>query len=154
MSGQALTGEGSCDVGAPPGLVWLTLLDPETLRTLIPGTDSVERLGDRYVASLSYGAGRIRARYRVELVLSGPVPPGPLALSGHSEGRLGWGRANAAVALEPAEAGRTTITWRYEGVIGGPVSLLGGLVLRSAARVFVGRFFSALARRLEANAGG
>ncbi len=154
MSEQRLTGEGSCDVGAPPGLVWLTLLDPETLRALIPGTDSVERIGDRYVASLSYGAGRIRALYRVELVLSDPIPPSTLALSGHSEGRLGWGRATAFVALEPAAPGRTTITWRYEGVIGGPVSLLGGLVLRSAARVFVGRFFSALAQRLEPDAGG
>ena len=145
-----LTGKGVCEVEATPDVVWSALLDPAVLAALIPGTDCVERDGDRYEASLSYGAGRVRAHYHVGLVVSDLVPPATLSLAGQSEGRLGWGKATATVTLESVAPGRTTIRWEYDGVIGGSVALLGSLVLRSAARVFVGRFFDRLAQRLAA----
>lgn len=148
MSRQALTGKGICEVEAAPDVVWSELLNPEVLAALIPGTERVERDGDRYEASLSYGAGRVRAHYHVDLLVSDLMPPAALSLAGQSEGRLGWGKAQATVTLESSAPGQTTIRWEYDGIIGGPVALLGGLVLRSAARVFVGRFFERLARRL------
>ena len=150
MSQQALTGKGVCEVEAAPEVVWSELLDPQVLAALIPGTERVVRDGDRYEALLSYGAGRVRAQYNVDLVVSDLMPPDALSLAGQSEGRLGWGKARAVVTLESSAPGRTTIRWEYDGTIGGPVALLGGLVLRSAARVFVGRFFDRLARRLAA----
>lgn len=148
MSEQTLEGHGTADIAAAPDVVWSALLDPDVLHALIPGTERVDRDGDRYEAWLSYGAGRMQARYHVALMVAELTPPASLSLSGHSEGKLGWGRATAVVTLQALPAGRTKIGWRYEGVIGGPVAMLGGFVLRSAARVFVGRFFQRLDKRL------
>lgn len=147
MTEQRLAGEGTCAVKADVATVWTSLLDPQVLGELIPGTDRVEQDGDRYEAWLSYGTGQIRARYHAQLSVSDLVPNQSLTLAGHSKGALGWGNARSLVSLAARRNG-TVITWRYEGHVGGPVALLGGFVLRAGGRLFVGRFFAAFAARL------
>ena len=151
---RALSGRGRVEVAAPRDHVWSALLDPALLQRLIPGADRVQRLGaDRFEASLSFDVGRVRGRYDVELQLSEVVPPRALDLAGQARGWLGGGRATARVELTDASMARTTVTWRYAGVVTGPVALAGTALLGGTSRLFVQRFFVALSRHLAAEAG-
>ena len=142
------------EVAAPCDHVWSALLDPDILQRLIPGADRVQRLGtERFEASLSFGVGRVRGRYHVEMQLSGVVPPHALDLAGQARGWLGGGGATAHVELTEAGTAGTTVAWCYAGVVTGPVALAGAALLGGTSRLFVQRFFLALARHLAAEAG-
>ena len=142
------------EVAAPCDHVWSALLDPDILQRLIPGADRVVRLDpDRFKASLSFGVGRVRGRYEVELRLSEVVPPRALDLAGQARGWLGGGGATAHVELTEAGTAGTTVAWCYAGVVTGPVALAGTALLGGTSRLFVQRFFLALSRHLAAEAG-
>ncbi len=147
--GRTLAGRGTVDVAAPPDRVWSALLDPDTLLRLIPGADRVERPDPyRYCAVLSFGVGRVRGRYDARLLLSDVVAPHRLDLAGQAQGWLGGGRAVARVVLTERGPSGTTIAWRYDGVITGPVALVGTALLQATSSLFVQRFFAALARHV------
>lgn len=146
---RALAGSGSAMVAAGPGEVWSALLDPEVLLMLIPAAERVERLdGGRYRAGLAFGVGRVRGRYEVGMYLTNLVPPHALDLAGSSRGLLGGGSATAHVTLTEAGPDRTEIAWVYTGVVTGPVALAGSKLLQASSRLFVHRFFAALARHM------
>ena len=151
---RALSGQGRVEVAAPCDHVWSALLEPDILQRLIPGADRVRRLGtDRFEASLSFGVGRVRGRYEVELRLSEVVPPRALDLAGQARGWLGGGWATAHVELTETGRARTVVAWRYAGVVTGPVALAGTALLGGTSRLFVQRFFLALFRHVAAEAG-
>ena len=148
---RALSGEGTARLPARPALVWAALLDPEVLCFLTPGAETVERLEPNgFRASVSFGIGGLRGRYRVTLRLADLLPPASLGRAGACQGTLGGGDAAAHVAL--AEEGEgTRVAWRFTGTVRGPVSLVGGTLLRVTSRLFVDRFFARLARHLQGN---
>ncbi len=151
---RAISGQGRVEVAASCDRLWSALLDPTILRCLIPGADRVVHPDpDRFEASLSFGVGRVRGRYEVELRLSKVVPPRALDLAGQARGWLGGGLATAHVELKEAGRARTVVAWRYAGVVTGPVALAGTALLGGTSRLFVQRFFLALARHLAAEAG-
>lgn len=151
---RRVRGEGVAFVALPRDAALATLLDPATLRRLVPGADAVERVGQgRYRAVVSLGVGPLRLRQTVELRVAvtppgtaapGPGAPIPLEIVGSSSGALARGHAVAAVRLDPAGPGRTRVAWRYEGTVAGAAALAGGAALSATARVFVGRFFANL----------
>ena len=142
------------EVAAPCDHVWSALLDPIILRRLVPGADRVVHPDpDRFEASLSFGVGRVRGRYEVELQLSEVVPFRALDIAGQARGWLGGGRATAHVELKETGRARTVVAWRYAGVVTGPVALAGKALLGGTSRLFVQRFFLALSRHLAAEAG-
>ncbi len=149
-------GEGAPVIPLAPDAALATLLDPATLRRLIPGADVVERVAEgRYRAVLSLGVGPLRVRQTVEITVTPSADPatrapgGPIALaiSGVSSGALARGVATASVVLEPAGPHRTRVVWRYEGTIGGAAALAGGMALSATARAFIARFFAGLGGR-------
>jgi 2-furoyl-CoA dehydrogenase large subunit len=143
-----LHGEGEAAVGAPVERVWAMLLDPTTLQTVIPGCDNVQRISDTHFrADVTIGIGPVRGRYRADVKLSGLDPPHAVTLGGSAEGALGFGGGEGRITLVPAENGGTTIRYVYEAAIGGKVASIGGRLLDGAARVIIGQFFAALARK-------
>ena len=51
------------------------------------------------------------------------------------------------MTLTPDDTGGTVIGYDYEASVGGKVAAVGGRLLDGAARVIIGQFFAALARR-------
>ena len=70
-----------------------------------------------------------------------------MTLAGHAEGALGFGNGEGRVTLRSTTDGGTAIRYVYEAGIGGKVASIGGRLLDGAARVIIGQFFAALARR-------
>jgi 2-furoyl-CoA dehydrogenase large subunit len=145
---RTLRGEGSAAVTAPPETVWAMLLDPDVLASVIPGSHGVRKLsGTRFQADVTLGVGPVKGRYKAEVTLSDLDEPRAVTLTGTVTGGLGSGGGTGRLTLEPDGAGGTRITYVYEAAVGGKVAAVGGRLLDGAARVIIGGFFTALARR-------
>jgi 2-furoyl-CoA dehydrogenase large subunit len=144
---RTLRGAGETLVQAPPETVWALLLDPDVLASVIPGAHGVTKLSDtRFTADVTLGVGPVKGRYKAEITLSDLDAPRAATLSGTVTGALGSGGGSGRVTLEPDGAG-TRIGYTYEAAVGGKVAAVGGRLLDGAARVIIGGFFAALARR-------
>ncbi len=76
-----------------------------------------------------------------------------MTLTGTVTGGLGSGGGTGRLTLEPDGTGGTRIAYVYEAAVGGKVAAVGGRLLDGAARVIIGGFFTALARRAGGSAG-
>jgi 2-furoyl-CoA dehydrogenase large subunit len=142
-----LQGEGKAEVGAQPQAVWDMLLDPGTLKAVIPGCHDVEKISDTHFrANVTLGIGPVKGTYRAEVKLSDLDSPRAVTLSGTADGALGHGAGEGRITLSPRDDGGTTLTYSYDAEIGGKVASIGGRLLNGATRVIIGQFFTALAR--------
>lgn len=151
---RALTGEGKAEVAAPRQKIWDMLLDPDQLMTIIPGAHGVEKVSDtEFRADVTLGIGPVKGRYSAAITLSDLDEPRAVTLSGGTEGALGSGQGTGRVTLDEVD-GVTTIRYEYEAAVGGKVASIGGRLLDGAARVVIGQFFEALARKAGGKTGG
>jgi 2-furoyl-CoA dehydrogenase large subunit len=143
---RALHGSGEARVLAPPSAVWEMLLKPETLRAIIPGCHTVEKLSDMHFrGDVTLGVGPVSGRYQADITLSELDAPRAVTLTGVVAGALGNGRGSGRIRLAPADGGGTLVTYDYDAAIGGKVAAVGGRLLDGAARVVIRQFFTALA---------
>jgi len=145
---RTLRGAGEARVAVPPETVWKMLLDPDVLASLIPGSHGVQKLSDTHFrADVTLGIGPVKGRYAADIKLSDLDPPRAATLTGSVAGGLGSGAGSGRVTLTPDDTGGTVIGYDYEASVGGKVAAVGGRLLDGAARVIIGQFFAALARR-------
>ncbi len=151
---RTMRGEGEARVGASPQTLWAMLLDPQVLASLIPGSHGVRKLSDtHFQAEVTLGVGPVKGRYKADIKLSDLEPPRAVTLAGSVTGGLGSGGGTGRITLEPQEGGGTTIAYTYEASVGGKVAMVGGRLLDGAARVIIGQFFAALARKAGGSGG-
>jgi 2-furoyl-CoA dehydrogenase large subunit len=149
----AMTGEGRAFVAAEPEAVWAIMLDPEHLRTIIPGCKRLERVGENdYRGDVEMGVGIIKGLFTAEVRLFDLKQPLSLHLEGGASGRLGASRGEAAIRLVP-EIGGTRVDYLYGIDLTGKVAAVGGRMIESAARVIIADAFKRLARRAEPGGG-
>jgi 2-furoyl-CoA dehydrogenase large subunit len=148
VQGRALHGNGEARVPAAPASVWAMLLEPDTLKSIIPGCHAVEKLSDTHFrADVTLGVGPVKGRYRADIKLSDLDEPRAVTLSGVVTGALGDGRGSGRIKLIPMDDGGTQVTYSYDAAIGGKVASVGGRLLDGAAKIVIRQFFTALARR-------
>lgn len=153
--GRRLRGEGTASIKTAPERVWVMLLDPETLRAIIPGCASVEKISSTHFrADVNIGIGPVIGRYRADVTLSDLHPPHSVTLGGSAVGALGFGGGAGRITLTPDGHGGTIMTYDYDAAIGGKVASIGGRLLDGATKVIIGQFFAALARHAEGGTGG
>ena len=144
-SDAAITGDGSVTVQASPADIWKALLDPESLKHIIPGCHSVSTVTpDHYRAEVSLGVGPIRGRFTANVKLSDLEAERAATLSGDLTGPLGKAQGSGHVTLTP-EGEATRIDYTYGVDIGGKVASVGGRMIKRAAQIVIGQFFERLA---------
>jgi 2-furoyl-CoA dehydrogenase large subunit len=152
--GRTMRGSGFVEVAAPPAMVWRALLDPESLKAVIPGCHELRKTGDNdYVADVSLGVGPVRGRFTATVGLSDLVTETSGRIGGTLAGPLGSASGSGMLRLSPAAAG-TRIDYDYAVAIGGKVAAVGGRLLDGATQVIIRQFFERLGRRLAAPAAG
>jgi 2-furoyl-CoA dehydrogenase large subunit len=146
--GRALHGRGEARVQAAPEAVWRMLLEPDTLRAIIPGCHSVAKLSaTHFRADVTLGVGPVKGRYSADITLSALDPPRAVTLTGTVTGALGDAHGTGRIRLTPAKNGGTLLTYDYDAAIGGKAASVGGRLLDGAAKVVIRQFFSGLARQ-------
>ncbi len=143
--GSALRGGGQFDVQAAPEEIWEALLNPESLKVIIPGCHSVSVVSDNfYRAEVSLGVGPIKGKFSADVHLSNLRTNEFAKLSGALRGPLGDSEGAGEVTLTSYEGG-TRVSYQYTVSVSGKVAAVGGRMLDRAANLVIGQFFEKLA---------
>ena len=135
---------GSYTFNAPPDRVWNLLMDPTVIASCIPGCDQLESTGeDRYRASLTVALAAITGSYQGTVQITDKVLNESYRLMVEGQGKPGFVKGNAAIALRPD--GATTIV-DVKGTVetGGPIARLGQRLIGNVSKMMQDRFFACL----------
>jgi 2-furoyl-CoA dehydrogenase large subunit len=150
--GRNLHGRGSFEVPATPAAVWRSLLDPESLKSVIPGCQELQLLGENdYRALVSLGVGPVRGKFEATVKLDDLVTEKSGRITGTLSGPLGGASGAGNLRLEKTAAG-TRLDYDYSVTATGKVVSVGGRLLDGAAAIIIRQFFERLARQLNPDA--
>jgi 2-furoyl-CoA dehydrogenase large subunit len=139
-----LSGQDQIEIEAPPLRVWDALLDPDTLKRIIPGCESVELSGaDLYRARVRISVAGIGATYEAQIRISDRQAPARLRLSGKAESKLGGGEGEAHVTLAEHD-GMTKLSYVYRANVSGRLASFGHRMLDGVVRLLLATFFDRL----------
>ncbi len=135
---------------AAPQQVWNLLMDPEAIKSCLPGCRELRPLGDdRYHAEMTIGVAAVSGSFTATVALSEQVPPQSYRLSVDATGKPGFAKGSALITLSPTTAGtEARVTGSAE--VGGLIARVGQRLVEGVAKMTMDRFFSCLANRITA----
>jgi len=143
---------GSYTFGAPPSRVWALLMDPSAIASCIPGCESLQPAGeDRYHARLTVALAAITGTYDGTVIISDKVTETSYRLTVEGQGRPGFVKGNAAIALRP-DANGTIVEVSGTVQTGGPIARVGQRLISGVSKMMQDRFFACLQGKLNAGA--
>ncbi len=148
--------EGKISIKASIQMLWDTLMDPETLRSCIPGAEKIERLDEKtYDCEVKQKVGPIAVRFKFKNILSKLDPPNHVEMEGEGEdiGKAGRFTQKTSVDLKENEGGDVEISYRCNANIVGKLAMFGDRILKAKAKKLEAEFTQSLRERLEAVAG-
>lgn len=135
---------GTYTFAAAPDRVWGLLMDPAVIALCIPGCETLDPDGvDRYKARLTVGLSAITGTYDGTVVITDKLPPHSYRLTVEGQGKPGFVKGNAAIALR-AEGATTVVEVTGTVETGGPIARLGQRLIGNVSRMMQDRFFACL----------
>lgn len=129
--------------------VWQALHDPEVLKKVIPGCESMELTENgEYLITLSLGVAAIKGRYVGKARLIDHEPPHHYTLKAEGSGNPGFVDINMDCYLEEKEDS-SSMRWECDVVVGGLIAGIGGRVLSGIAKFMANNFFKAVKKELK-----
>ena len=144
---------GTYTFAATPQAVWDLLMATRAIAGCIPGCKELRPLGDdKYAAELVVGVAAITGNYNATVTLAEKTPPQSYRLLVDANGRTGFVKASALIALA-AEGAGTAITVTATADVGGMIARVGQRMIEGVARMSMDGFFACLAKKLPATTG-
>ena len=132
---------------APPPLVWALLMDPEAIKSCLPGCRELRPIGgDRFHAEMGIGVGAVSGSFSSTVTLADQKPPESYRLTVDATGKPGFARGSATIALKPSTEG-TEVTVVATAEVGGLIARVGQRLIDGVAKMSMDSFFSCLANR-------
>jgi carbon monoxide dehydrogenase subunit G len=142
--------EGLYTFPGPPQQVWDLLLSPDSLRTCIPGVESLtETSADHWDAVMKVGVAAIKGTYKGKVALVEKEPPTAYTLQVEGSGGPGFVKGSAKITLEPQGDG-TLVKVEGDGQVGGMLAGVGQRMLPGVAKMLMNQFFECLIGKLSA----
>jgi carbon monoxide dehydrogenase subunit G len=144
--------EGKFTLKAPIQLLWDTLLDPETLRSCIPGAEKIDRLDEKtYDCVIKQKVGPISVRFKFKNTLSKIEPPNHVEMEGEGEdiGKAGRFTQRTSIDMKEIEGSEVEISYQCNANIVGKLAMFGDRILRAKAKKLEADFTSALKEKLK-----
>jgi uncharacterized protein len=137
-------------IAAPREKVWAALNDPETLKTSIPGCQSLEKRSDtEMTAKVVAKIGPVKATFNGDVKLENMNPPASYTISGEGKGGVA-GFAKGAADINLIEDGDGTIMqYAVKAQVGGKLAQLGARLIDATAKQMADEFFRAFADRVS-----
>jgi uncharacterized protein len=136
--------EGAYTFPGQPQQVWDLLLDPESLRQCIPGTESLtETAPDQWDAVMKVGVAAIRGTYKGKVAIVDKQEPTSYTMQVEGSGGPGFVKGTAKVTLEATEGG-TSVKVEGDGQVGGMLAGVGQRMLPGVAKMLMNQFFDCL----------
>jgi uncharacterized protein len=134
---------GELRIPAPRAEVWEKLNDPETLKSCIPGCETVEKVSDtEFTAKVVARVGPVKATFSGKVMMTDLDPPAGYTITGEGTGGVaGFAKGSAKVALDDAGA-ETVMRHGVQAQVGGKLAQIGSRLIDSTARKYADDFFS------------
>jgi carbon monoxide dehydrogenase subunit G len=133
---------------APPQDVWTLLMDPEAIKSCLPGCRELRPVGgDRYQAEMSIGVGAVSGSFSAAVTLSDQKSPESYRLTVDATGKPGFARGSATIVLKPTAEG-TEVEVVATAEVGGLIARVGQRLIDGVAKMTMDRFFGCLAARV------
>jgi carbon monoxide dehydrogenase subunit G len=143
---------GELRVPASRQLVWERLNDPETLKTCIPGCQTVEKISDtEFTAKVVAKVGPVKATFNGKVTLSDLNPPVGYTITGEGTGGVaGFAKGSATVALEE-DGAETVMRYGVNAQVGGKLAQIGSRLVDATARKMSDDFFKSFVGAVTGN---
>lgn len=120
-------------------------MDPAAIASCIPGCEALEPDGaDRYRARITIGLAAITGTYEGTVAITAKVEHTSYRLEVEGQGKPGFVKGNAAIALSEEDNGTTTVTVTGTVHTGGAIARLGQRLIGAAAKMMQDRFFACM----------
>ncbi len=142
--------EGTCTFAASAERVYGLLLDPAVMEKSMPGAEGLRHIENgRYEGKVRVGLGPITAaEFALVVQLKDVRSPTHYGMRIDSTGRLGFTRGEATVDLAQAPGG-TTMTYRADLNVGGPMTGVGLGLLDSLSHMMTRQGLDTLSAEIE-----
>jgi carbon monoxide dehydrogenase subunit G len=143
--------EGEYLFNGPRDEVWELLRDPEVLAQALPGTKSLNLVGENeYEGEMNVRVGPVAGLFSGHLVISNEVPPESLTLTVEGRGSPGFLNGSGNVVLSDQGDGTTLMKYEGEVQVGGKLASVGQRVLDTASKSMIRQGLEALNSALQA----
>ncbi|MGJ8623750.1 MAG: CoxG family protein [Yoonia sp.] len=141
----------SRDIAAPRMAVWAAILDPEVLKTCIPGCKELTgTVDDGFEAVVVQKVGPVKATFKGQVEVSDIVEGESLTLTGQGKGGpAGFAKGAANVHFADTDAGGTLLTYEVEAKVGGKLAQLGSRIIDGFTKKLADQFFERFQDGLE-----
>ena len=129
--------EGRFTLKAPVQILWDTLMDPETLRSCVPGAEKIERIDEKtYDCVVKQKVGPISVRFKFTNILSKLEAPYHVEMEGEGEdiGKAGRIRQKTIIDIKENEGSEVEISYRCNANIVGKLAMFGDRILKAKAK--------------------
>jgi carbon monoxide dehydrogenase subunit G len=135
----------------PREAVWEIVRDPEVLATALPGTQSLEQVGENeYAGKMHVRIGPVSGVFAGKIVVSDQVPPESYTLSVEGRGAPGFASGTGQVQLVEYEGDKTLMHYEGEMQVGGRIASVGQRLIDTASRSMIGQGLESLNNALQA----
>ncbi len=144
--------DGKLTIKAPIQTLWDKLMDPETLRSCVPGAEKIEQLDDKtYDCLVKQKVGPITVRFKFKNILVNLEPPNHVEMEGEGEdiGKAGRFTQKTSIDLKENERGEVEISYRCLANIVGKLAMFGDRILKAKAKKLEAEFTKALKEKLR-----
>jgi carbon monoxide dehydrogenase subunit G len=139
----------------PREMVWDIVRDPEVLATALPGTQSLEQVGENeYAGKMHVRIGPVAGVFAGKIVVSDEVPPESCTLTVEGRGAPGFANGVGHVQLVELEEEKTLLKYEGEMQVGGRLASVGQRLIDTASRSMIGQGLESLNSSLKAGMQG
>lgn len=143
--------EDTRDIDAPRSEVWAAILNPDVLKTCIPGCQDISgSVSDGFEAVVVQKVGPVKATFKGDVQISDIVEGESLTLTGQGKGGpAGFAKGAANVTFADADDGGTRLTYHVEAKVGGKLAQLGSRIIDGFTKKLADEFFARFQDGLE-----
>lgn len=130
--------EGEYLFHGPREKAWEIVRDPEVLATALPGTKSLDKVGENeYQGEMNVRIGPVAGLFSGRLQVSNEVPPESLTLTVDGKGAPGFLKGSGDVNLNDQGDGTTLMKYTGEVQIGGRLASVGQRLIDTASKSMI-----------------
>jgi len=131
--------------------VWEIVRDPEVLASALPGTQSLEQVGEsEYEGKMNVRIGPVAGVFAGKIIVSDEVPPETCTLEVEGKGAPGFAKGTGHISLVEEEDGRTLLLYEGDMQVGGKIASVGQRLIDSASKSMIAQGLESLNNALKA----
>jgi carbon monoxide dehydrogenase subunit G len=133
---------GAYVVPAPRERAYELLQDPSILAKCMPGTDSLEKVGeDEYEMKMKMAIASISGLFAGKIRIADQNKPTSFKLIVEGSGKIGFVKGEGVLNLEPRSEASTEVKFDGDVQVGGTIAAVGQRLLDSTSKMIIKKFF-------------